>query len=126
MASSAPTAARARAARARRPRGGEWRLLALNALGTVLGFALFIALALGGVLRVNQVQLLQPFIVLVAAVPLPGERLEPLTLVCALAVAAVVFVGRRQTPAGGAERRSARSLRASPRARAGSAACARG
>lgn len=61
-------------------------------------FAWYRGLALGGVLRVSQVQLLQPFIALVAAVPLLGERLEPLTLVFAPAIVAVVFVGRRLPP----------------------------
>ena len=62
-------------------------------------FAWYRGLALGGVMRVSQVQLLQPFIALLAAVPILGERLEPATLGFALAVVAVVFVGRRQ-PAG--------------------------
>ncbi len=58
-------------------------------------FAWYRALALGGVMRVSQVQLLQPFFALLAAVPLLGEPLEPVTLSFALAVAVVVFVGRR-------------------------------
>lgn len=58
-------------------------------------FAWYRGLALGGVLRVSQVQLLQPFLALLAAVPLLGERLEPLTLGFAVAVVAVVFVGKR-------------------------------
>jgi len=58
-------------------------------------FAWYRGLALGGVMRVSQVQLVQPFLALLAAVPLLGERLEPLTLGFALAVVAVVFAGRR-------------------------------
>ncbi len=58
-------------------------------------FAWYRGLALGGVVRVSQVQLLQPFLALLFAVPVLGERLEPLTLVFSLAVIAVVFVGRR-------------------------------
>lgn len=58
-------------------------------------FAWYRALALGGVVRVSQVQLLQPFLALLFAVPLLGEPLEPLTLGFALAVVAVVLVGRR-------------------------------
>ena len=46
-------------------------------------------------MRVSQVQLLQPFLALLAAVPLLGERLEATTLVFALAVAGVVFAGKR-------------------------------
>jgi drug/metabolite transporter (DMT)-like permease len=58
-------------------------------------FAWYRGLALGGVMRVSQVQLLQPFLALLAAVPLLGERLETLTLVFALAVVATVFIGKR-------------------------------
>ena len=58
-------------------------------------FAWYRGLALGGVVRVSQVQLLQPFLALLFAVPVLGERLEPLTLVFSVAVIAVVFVGRR-------------------------------
>jgi drug/metabolite transporter (DMT)-like permease len=58
-------------------------------------FAWYRGLALGGVLRVSQVQLVQPFLALLFAVPVLGETLQPLTLVFSLAVIAVVFVGRR-------------------------------
>ncbi|MFO1295649.1 MAG: DMT family transporter [Rubrivivax sp.] len=50
-------------------------------------FAWYRGLALGGVLRVSQVQPAQPFIALLAAVPLLGEVLEPLTVGFALAAA---------------------------------------
>ena len=62
-------------------------------------FAWYRGLALGGVMRVSQVQLLQPFLALLAAVPILGERLEPMTVGFALGVVAVVFIGRR-LPAG--------------------------
>jgi drug/metabolite transporter (DMT)-like permease len=58
-------------------------------------FAWYRGLALGGVMRVSQVQLLQPFIALLLAVPVLGEKLEATTVLFALAVAAVVFAGRR-------------------------------
>jgi drug/metabolite transporter (DMT)-like permease len=58
-------------------------------------FAWYRGLALGGVVRVSQVQLLQPFLALLFAVPVLGERLEPMTVGFALAVVAVVFLGRR-------------------------------
>ena len=58
-------------------------------------FAWFRGLALGGALRVSQMQLLQPFISIVAAVPLLGESLDAMTLVFASAVVATVFMGRR-------------------------------
>jgi drug/metabolite transporter (DMT)-like permease len=58
-------------------------------------FAWYRGLVLGGVMRVSQVQLLQPFLALLAAVPLLGERLDATTVLFALAVAAVVFAGKR-------------------------------
>ncbi len=58
-------------------------------------FAWYRGLALGGALKVSQVQLLQPFLSILAAVPLLGERLDTVTLGFALAVVATVFVGKR-------------------------------
>jgi len=58
-------------------------------------FAWYRALALGGVLRVSQVQLLQPFLALLAAAALLGEHLDAATLAFTAAVAAVVWLGRR-------------------------------
>jgi drug/metabolite transporter (DMT)-like permease len=58
-------------------------------------FAWYRALALGGAVRVSQVQLLQPFLALLFAVPLLGETLQPATLLFSLAVIATVFAGRR-------------------------------
>ena len=65
-------------------------------------FAWYRGLAMGGALRVSQVQLLQPFFSILAAVPLLGEVLEPMTLGFALGVVAVVFLGKRlaASPAG--------------------------
>jgi drug/metabolite transporter (DMT)-like permease len=58
-------------------------------------FAWFRGLAMGGPLRVSQLQLLQPFLSILVAVPLLGESLEVMTLGFALAVVAVVFAGKR-------------------------------
>ncbi|MFO1339948.1 MAG: DMT family transporter [Burkholderiaceae bacterium] len=58
-------------------------------------FAWYRGLALGGTLRVSQVQLLQPFLALLFSVPLLGETLKPATVLFALAVLATVLVGRR-------------------------------
>jgi drug/metabolite transporter (DMT)-like permease len=58
-------------------------------------FAWYRALAIGGVMRVSQVQLVQPFLSLLLAVPVLGERLDPVTLLFMLAVMAVVFAGKR-------------------------------
>jgi drug/metabolite transporter (DMT)-like permease len=67
-------------------------------------FAWYRGLVLGGVMRVSQVQLLQPFLALLAAVPLLGERLEWMTVLFALAVAGVVFMGKRMPVLQGATR----------------------
>jgi drug/metabolite transporter (DMT)-like permease len=58
-------------------------------------FAWFRGLSLGGPLRVSQLQLLQPFITILAAVPLLGESLDTMTLGFALLVVITVFMGRR-------------------------------
>ena len=58
-------------------------------------FAWYHGLALGGVLRVSQVQLLQPFLAIGAAALLLGEALKPATVGFALAVLVVVGLGRR-------------------------------
>ncbi len=52
-------------------------------------------LALGGIARVGQVQLLQPFMSLLGAAVIAGEALEASNLLFALAVIVVVAVGRR-------------------------------
>jgi drug/metabolite transporter (DMT)-like permease len=58
-------------------------------------FAWYRGLALGGTVRVSQVQLVQPFLSMVFAVPLLGERLDLLTISFALAVIATVFIGKK-------------------------------
>jgi drug/metabolite transporter (DMT)-like permease len=58
-------------------------------------FAWYRGLALGGVARVSQMQLLQPFLTLLLGLPLLGERLEAATLGFALLVMALVFAGRK-------------------------------
>ena len=61
-----------------------------------LGFlAWYRALALGGTVRISQLQLLQPFLSMLAAAALLGERLDGTTLTFAAAVLAVVFAARR-------------------------------
>ena len=57
-------------------------------------FAWYRGLASGGTVRVSQVQLVQPFLSMLFAVPLLGETLDALTLGFGLAVIAVVFVGK--------------------------------
>lgn len=52
-------------------------------------------LALGGIARVGQVQLLQPFMSLVGAAVIVGETLDASNLLFATAVIVVVAIGRR-------------------------------
>ena len=73
-----------------------WGLLYVGVFSMWAGFfAWYRGMAMGGALKVSQTQLLQPFLSILAAVPLLGEPLETLTLVFALAVMATVFLGKR-------------------------------
>ncbi len=58
-------------------------------------FAWYRGLALGGALRVSQTQLLQPFLSILASIPLLGEPLDLVTLGFAAAVVATVVIGKR-------------------------------
>lgn len=58
-------------------------------------FAWYRGLALGGTVRVSQVQLVQPFLSMLFAVPLLGERLDAVTVGFSLAVIATVFAGKQ-------------------------------
>lgn len=58
-------------------------------------FAWYRGLALGGTVRVSQVQLVQPFLSMLFSVPLLGESLDRITVGFALAVIATVFIGKR-------------------------------
>ena len=58
-------------------------------------FAWYRGLALGGTVRVSQVQLIQPFLGMLFAVPLLGESLDAVTLGFASVVIATVFVGKK-------------------------------
>ncbi len=74
-------------------------------------FAWYRGLALGGTVRVSQVQLVQPFLGMLFAVPLLGERLDAVTLGFAAAVIAAVFIGKKMpvhatAPPTGFERRT--------------------
>jgi drug/metabolite transporter (DMT)-like permease len=72
------------------------------AFGYVSLFSMFIGfffwykgLALGGIARVGQVQLLQPFLTLLAAALMLGEALDWRNLLFAVAIIAVVITGRK-------------------------------
>ena len=75
----------------------SWGALAYLALFSMwIGFfAWYRGLALGGMVRVSQVQLVLPFLALLFAVPILGEELEASTLAFCLAVIATVFISRR-------------------------------
>jgi len=69
-------------------------------------FAWYRGLAIGGTVRVSQVQLVQPFLSMLFAVPLLGERLDLLTLGFGLAVIATVFAGKKMPVRNAASRAS--------------------
>jgi drug/metabolite transporter (DMT)-like permease len=58
-------------------------------------FAWYRGLAMGGTVRVSQVQLVQPFLSMLFAVPLLGETIDGVTLAFAAAVIATVFAGKK-------------------------------
>jgi len=58
-------------------------------------FAWYRGLALGGTVRVSQVQLVQPFLSMLFAIPLLGETLDAVTVGFGLAVIATVFMGKK-------------------------------
>jgi drug/metabolite transporter (DMT)-like permease len=58
-------------------------------------FAWYRGLAMGGALRVSQTQLLQPFLSILASIPLLGEPLDVVTLGFAIAVVCTVMLGKR-------------------------------
>lgn len=76
---------------------GAWLGFAYVALFSMwIGFfAWYRGLALGGTVRVSQVQLVQPFLSMLFSVPLLGESLDGLTVGFALAVVAIVFIGKK-------------------------------
>ena len=61
-----------------------------------VGYALWnAALATGGVARIGQLQLLQPFVTMAIAATFLGETVDAPTIGFAIAVAVVVTLGRR-------------------------------
>ena len=68
-------------------------------------FAWYRGLALGGTVRVSQVQLVQPFLSMLFAIPLLGEKLDAVTVGFGLAVIATVFIGKKM-PVGSPARTS--------------------
>jgi len=73
-----------------------WGFAYVGVFSMWLGFfAWYRGLALGGTVRVSQVQLVQPFMSMLFAVPLLGERLDAVTVGFGLAVIATVFIGKK-------------------------------
>jgi drug/metabolite transporter (DMT)-like permease len=73
-----------------------WAFAYLAVFSMWIGFfAWYRGLALGGAVRVSQVQLVQPFLSMLFAVPLMGERLDAVTVGFGLAVIATVFIGKK-------------------------------
>lgn len=58
-------------------------------------FAWYQGLAIGGVARVSQIQLLQPFLTILASALLLGEAIAPLTIGCAILVLISVILGKK-------------------------------
>ena len=78
------------------PASAWWAFAYVAVFSMWIGFfAWYRGLALGGTVRVSQVQLVQPFLSMLFAVPLLGERLDLQTLAFALAVIATVFAGKK-------------------------------
>ena len=78
-------------------RAASWWAFAYVAVFSMwLGFfAWYRGLVLGGAVRVSQVQLVQPFLSMVFAVPLLGETLDGVTLGFGVAVIATVLVAKK-------------------------------
>lgn len=73
-----------------------WAFAYLAVFSMWLGFfAWYRGLALGGAMRVSQTQLLQPFLSMLVAVPLLGERLDALSVLFCLAIIATVAMSRK-------------------------------
>ncbi len=76
--------------------GAWWAFAYVAVFSMWLGFfAWYRALAIGGTVRVSQVQLIQPFVSMLFAVPLLGESLDAVTVGFSLAVIATVFIGKK-------------------------------
>lgn len=58
-------------------------------------FALNAGMAMGGVSRVGQLMLLQPFVIVALSIPVNGESFDPEIVLFAAAVVATVLVGQR-------------------------------
>lgn len=75
-----------------------WSFIYLSLISQFLAFfAWYRGMALAGIARVGQLQLLQPFFTLLIAALLLGEAVTPLAMATALVVVAVIVVQRKTT-----------------------------
>jgi drug/metabolite transporter (DMT)-like permease len=76
-----------------------WPWAGLGYVGFVSQYTAFFvfnaALAIGGIARVGQVMLLQPFAIVALALPVNGEPINVETILFAAAVVATVLIGQR-------------------------------
>ena len=70
-------------------------------------FAWYRGRALGGTVRVSQVQRTQTIMSMLFEVPLPGRKLDAVSVGFALAVIATVFIGKRMPVHSGVVRKAA-------------------
>jgi drug/metabolite transporter (DMT)-like permease len=72
----------------------------VTVISQIVGFfAWYNGLALGGIARIGQIQLLQAFFTIGAAALLFGEHVAPITWLFAAAVVAMILLGRTERPA---------------------------
>jgi drug/metabolite transporter (DMT)-like permease len=73
-------------------------LAGLGYVAFISQFAAFVvfnaAMAIGGIARVGQIMLLQPFVIVALALPINGEPITLETILFALAVVVTVFIGQ--------------------------------
>ncbi|MGI9353168.1 MAG: DMT family transporter [Rhizobiaceae bacterium] len=75
---------------------GFLALLYLGSFSMFLAFCAWnVALAIGGIARIGQLQLLQVFVTIAVAALLLGEKLDSVTLVTALAITVIIAASRK-------------------------------
>jgi drug/metabolite transporter (DMT)-like permease len=78
------------------PPHAVWAFVYLGLMSQLIGFFFWNAgLAIGGVAKVGQIQLLQTFVTIGFAALLLGETIDGFTIGFAVLVAAVVVIGRK-------------------------------
>ncbi len=78
------------------PTDAWWAFAYLAIFSQLLGFFFWNqGLAIGGIARVSQCQLLQPFVTLVGSALIVGEALDSITIGCAVLVVGVVAISKR-------------------------------